>query len=89
MTSSRRIAAADVAKPSVATLVDARGLTCPMPIVNTARMMRRLPPGSLVEVLTTDAGSMEDFDAWSLMTGNELVGRSARAGVSRFLIRKR
>jgi tRNA 2-thiouridine synthesizing protein A len=59
-----------------------------MPIVNTARALRRLPQGSLVEVLTTDPGSVEDFSAWSLMTGNQVLERAPSAGVYRFVVRK-
>jgi tRNA 2-thiouridine synthesizing protein A len=89
MDSAMAVAAADAGTPSPTILVDACGLTCPMPIVNTARAMRRLPPGALIEVLATDAGASEDFDAWCLMTGNQLLERSACTGVHRFLIRKR
>ena len=46
--------------------VDARGLSCPMPIVKTAQAIKTARrPGALVEVLATDAGSVKDFAAWS------------------------
>jgi tRNA 2-thiouridine synthesizing protein A len=59
-----------------------------MPIVNTAKALRRLPPGSLVEVLTTDPGSVEDFHSWALMSGHEIVERSLQHGTFRFLVLK-
>ena len=48
--------------------VDARGLSCPMPIVKTALAVKPLQPGALVEVLATDPGSRRDFVAWSRTT---------------------
>jgi tRNA 2-thiouridine synthesizing protein A len=67
--------------------VDARGLSCPMPIVKTAQAIKTLPSGELVEILATDAGSINDFVAWSRTTGHQLVEQSADGGVYRFVIR--
>jgi len=53
--------------------VDARGLSCPMPIVKTATLVRTLASGKVIEVLATDPGSVKDFAAWSKVTGNEIV----------------
>lgn len=72
------------------TQVDARGLSCPMPIVKTAQAIRSLPSGSLVEVLATDPGSTKDFVAWTRTTGNPLVEQTVDdAGVYRFVIRRK
>ena len=49
----------------VAKTVDARGLSCPMPIVKTAQAIKTVASGDLVEVLATDPGSTKDFAAWS------------------------
>ncbi|HEX9717385.1 MAG TPA: sulfurtransferase TusA family protein, partial [Actinomycetota bacterium] len=43
--------------------LDLKGLSCPLPIVKTAKAMRDLRPGELVEVLATDPGSVPDFTA--------------------------
>jgi len=69
-------------------LVDARGLSCPMPIVKTATAMRTLASGNVVEVLATDPGSVKDFQAWARSTGNELIESTQEGSVYRFLIRK-
>lgn len=68
--------------------VDARGLSCPMPIVKTAQQIRTLTTGALVEVLATDPGSLKDFTAWTRTTGNALVEQTETNVVYRFLIRK-
>ena len=73
----------------ISTLVDARGLSCPMPIVRTAQAIRPLSAGALVEVLATDPGSLKDFVAWCRTTGNELVEQTADGAVYRFVIRRK
>ncbi|MFZ5853392.1 MAG: sulfurtransferase TusA family protein [Chloroflexota bacterium] len=71
----------------IAQRVDARGLSCPMPIVKTAQAMKTVGPGALLEVLATDPGSVKDFTAWAKTTGHELVESSVEGGVYRFVLR--
>ncbi len=73
----------------IAQVVDARGLSCPMPIVKTAQAVKSVASGALLEVLATDPGSTKDFAAWSKTTGNELVEQSVDGGVYRFVIRRK
>jgi tRNA 2-thiouridine synthesizing protein A len=74
---------------SVAKTVDARGLSCPLPIVKTALAIKELVSGNLVEVLATDPGSTRDFTAWTKSTGNVLVESSVDGAVFRYLLRKK
>jgi tRNA 2-thiouridine synthesizing protein A len=69
--------------------LDARGLSCPMPIVKTAQSMKTIESGQLLEVLATDPGSVKDFAAWSRTTGNELVEQGVDGGVYRFVLRRK
>jgi len=73
----------------VAKTVDARGLSCPLPIVKTALAIKELVSGDLIEVLATDPGSTKDFVAWSKTTGHQLVESSVDGGVYRYLLRKK
>ena len=73
----------------IAARVDARGLSCPMPIVKTAQAVKALASGALVEVLATDPGSQRDFVAWSRSTGHELVEQTTEGNVHRFVIRRK
>jgi len=68
--------------------VDAKGLSCPMPIVRTAQHIRSVPSGALVEVLATDPGSVKDFAAWARSTGNAIVEQSDEGGVLRFVFQR-
>ncbi len=73
----------------IAQVVDAKGLSCPMPIVKTAQAVKGLASGQLLEVLATDPGSTKDFAAWAKSTGNELVEQAVEGGVYRFVLRKK
>ena len=68
--------------------VDARGLSCPMPIVKTAQAIKTIASGSLIEVLATDPGSVKDFAAWARTTGNDLIEQTVDGGVYRFVVRR-
>ncbi len=70
-------------------VVDAKGLSCPMPIVKTAQAIKGLASGQLLEVLSTDAGSVKDFAAWAKTTGNPMVEQTVEGGVYRFVLRKK
>jgi tRNA 2-thiouridine synthesizing protein A len=69
--------------------VDARGLSCPMPIVRTAQAVKAMASGEVLEVLATDPGSIKDFAAWCRSTGNELVEQTSDGAVYRFVIRRK
>jgi tRNA 2-thiouridine synthesizing protein A len=71
------------------TTLDAKGLKCPMPIVKTAQAMKTVASGELLEVLSTDPGSVADFAAWSRSTGNTLVEQTIVDGVYRFVLRRK
>jgi len=69
--------------------LDLKGLSCPLPIVKTAKAIKDLKPGELLEALATDPGSVPDFNAWCTSTGNVLVEAGEQDGVFRFVIRKK
>jgi tRNA 2-thiouridine synthesizing protein A len=68
--------------------IDARGLSCPMPIVKTALAIKQIASGELIEVLATDPGSTKDMAAWARSTGNDLVEQSTDGAVYRFVLRR-
>jgi tRNA 2-thiouridine synthesizing protein A len=72
----------------VASVLDASGLLCPMPIVKTAKAMKELEPGQVLKLITTDRGSLADVPAWAGSTGNELLERYEEDGAFVFFLRK-
>jgi tRNA 2-thiouridine synthesizing protein A len=53
--------------------VDTRGLNCPLPILKAKKALAELQAGDLLKVLSTDPGSMRDFQAFARQTGHELL----------------
>ncbi len=73
---------------TVSTSVDARGQSCPGPLVSLARAMKDAAPGDLLELLATDPGSASDVPSWAEISGNEVLESDQTDGVYRYLIRK-
>jgi tRNA 2-thiouridine synthesizing protein A len=72
----------------VATTVDARGQSCPGPIVSLFMAIKDAPRGEVFELLATDPGSKTDVPSWARMTGNELVEAEDRGSEFRYVVRK-
>ena len=53
--------------------IDTRGLNCPLPILKAKKALTDMSSGQLLKVVSTDAGSVRDFQAFAKQTGNELV----------------
>jgi len=68
--------------------VDARGQSCPGPLVTLARALRDVERGDLLELLATDPGSRSDVPSWASLTGNALLDATAEDGVFRYVVRK-
>ncbi len=69
-------------------ILDAKGLMCPMPIVQLAKRFKTMKVGDEIEVHATDVGSKADIPAWCQRTGNELVGTREEGGVYIYHIKK-
>lgn len=54
--------------------LDCKGLACPMPIVKTKKAMEVLLSGQVIEILTTDKGSLADMQGWAKNTGHQYLG---------------
>ena len=70
------------------TVLDAKGLKCPLPVLRARRAMKDVPAGELLEVLATDPGAVKDFAHFCEATGHQLVESGQDGDVYRFLIRK-
>ncbi len=53
--------------------LDTRGLNCPLPILKTKKMLAEMQTGEVLKVVSTDPGSIRDFQAFARQTGNELI----------------
>lgn len=53
--------------------LDTRGLNCPLPILKAKKALAEMTSGQLLRVVSTDAGSLRDFEAFARQTGNDLM----------------
>jgi tRNA 2-thiouridine synthesizing protein A len=69
--------------------LDARGLNCPLPILKAKKALADLGSGQVLKVLSTDPGSLRDFQAFARQTGNEMLGQSEADKVWTFFLKRR
>ncbi|MBT4218463.1 MAG: sulfurtransferase TusA family protein [Rhodospirillaceae bacterium] len=70
------------------TTLDTKGMNCPLPILKAKKAIKGLEAGETLEVLSTDPGSVKDFEAFCRSTGNELLESNEEGGVYTYMIKK-
>lgn len=69
--------------------LDAKGLSCPMPLLRTKKEMDKINSGEILEILGTDPGSRNDLPGWCTRTNHIYLGEKEDAGFFRFYIQKK
>ena len=69
--------------------IDTRGLNCPLPILKAKKALAELHSGDLLKVLSTDPGSVRDFQAFARQTGHELMAQSTSGADFVHVLRRR
>lgn len=69
--------------------LDARGLSCPLPILKTKKSLADMASGQVLKVISTDSGSVKDMEAFANQTGNELISQAEEKGEYIFLMKKK
>ena len=69
--------------------LDARGLSCPLPILKTKKMLNELTSGQVLKVVATDPGSIRDMEAFANQTGNPLLSSTTENKDFIFFLRKK
>ncbi|MGJ7496579.1 sulfurtransferase TusA family protein [Variovorax sp. RT4R15] len=69
--------------------LDTRGLNCPLPILKAKKALNELTSGQLLKVVSTDAGSVRDFQAFARQTGNDLVEQQTQGTDFIHVLRRR
>jgi tRNA 2-thiouridine synthesizing protein A len=72
----------------VTTILDTKGMKCPLPVLKARKAMQSLEPGALLRIEATDPGAVKDFAHFCEVTGHTLVESSESDGIYSFLIRK-
>lgn len=73
---------------NITKVLDAKGLACPMPIVRARKAIGEIETGEVLEIHTTDKGTVSDMVAWSKSGGHDLMEQKEEDGVYRFWIKK-
>lgn len=68
--------------------LDCYGLLCPMPIIQTAKKIKELEIGQILEVVSTDQGIKEDMPAWCRQTGQEYLGIEEDGEIYKVYVKK-
>ncbi len=69
--------------------LDTRGLNCPLPILKAKKALTTMQSGQLLKVVSTDAGSVRDFQAFAKQTGNDLVVQESAGGEFTHVLKRR
>ncbi len=69
-------------------VLDCQGLQCPLPVIKTAKAIKEVEVGELLELVATDPGVEPDMKAWTSRTGNELVNIAQDGGVYHVFLRR-
>ena len=59
--------------PDDYTLIDARNLLCPMPVIRVQDAVQKLAPNTLIKAICTDPGVLHDIPAWVRIHGHTLI----------------
>lgn len=74
--------------PDDVLVVDCLGRPCPIPVIELARAVTTVAPGTLVEVLSDDPAARVDVRAWCRLSGQEYVGDRALAAGAAYRVRR-
>jgi tRNA 2-thiouridine synthesizing protein A len=68
--------------------LDASGLNCPLPILRAKKALGDMARGQVLKIISTDQGSVKDFEAFSKQTNNPLLSSAEEGGKFIFMLRK-
>lgn len=68
--------------------LNARNLSCPLPIVKTKKALADMTSGQVLKVISTDTGSVKDMAAFAEQTGNALLAQEEAGGDFIFYVKK-
>jgi len=68
--------------------LDASGLNCPLPILRAKKSLNDMTHGQVLKVISTDQGSLKDFEAFCKQTNNPLLSSAEQGGKFIFFLKK-
>jgi tRNA 2-thiouridine synthesizing protein A len=72
----------------VTKVLDAKGLSCPMPLLRTKKEIGKIDDGQILQIDGTDPGSRNDIPGWCSRAGHEYLGEKEESGYMSFFVQK-
>jgi tRNA 2-thiouridine synthesizing protein A len=72
----------------VTSVLDAKGLSCPMPLLRTKKEIGKIDAGQILQIDGTDPGSRNDIPGWCSRAGHEYLGEKEETGYISFFVQK-
>jgi tRNA 2-thiouridine synthesizing protein A len=69
-------------------ILDARGLSCPLPVLKARKALRELAPGATLKVLSTDPACVAEFQIFCRTAGHELLETNQAGDSFSFVIKR-
>jgi TusA-related sulfurtransferase len=68
--------------------IDARGTSCPGPLLAAKKAIGQIEKGQIMEVLSADEGTRRDIPKWCTKKGYEYLGTVEESGYFKIYLRK-
>lgn len=69
-------------------ILDAKGLFCPQPVLMTKKNIEKVPIDGILEIQSTDEGSLKDIPRWAKRVGHEYLGHVKEEKFLRFYVKR-
>jgi TusA-related sulfurtransferase len=78
----------DLNSIQTANVVDARGVSCPGPLLEAKKGIGNVQIGQILEILSNDPTSREDIPKWANKVGHEYLGVLSVDGADRLFVKR-
>ncbi|KXS31253.1 MAG: SirA family protein [Candidatus Gallionella acididurans] len=69
--------------------LDVRGMNCPLPVLKTRKSLNDMISKQVLKIISTDAGSIKDMQAFANQTENSLISSAETNGEYVFFMQKK
>jgi len=88
MEATAQLDEAGLAGLDVLKIADARGSSCPGPLLEAKKSIGGVPVGGVLEILTTDPQTKNDINAWCNKVGHGFLGNADADGYERVFVKR-
>jgi TusA-related sulfurtransferase len=78
----------DLSTIEVSSSVDARGSACPGPLLEAKKGIGKVKVGEILEILSSDSGTIKDIPVWAKKVGHEFLGHLEADGYDKLYVKR-